>query len=128
MTDNIWTSYAERRPTEADANSYGCIMQIDGCGNLRFGYWKDAGSLVSWARTADVLRATGYVTPRKLHPAWRELRADSWNAGRMFFVLCQEGGVPRTGGPFLYTTPIALGNHWTHWQPCDPPPVWEDEA
>lgn len=130
MTENIWTRYADRRPTKEDADADGFVYALGLDGYMRTRHVEDAAWRIDplpWARPADVLRATGYVKPRKLHSAWRELRADSWSDRRMVYVLDLGGTVERTGGPFSYTTAIALGNYWTHWQPCDPPKVWEDE-
>lgn len=129
MTDNIWTSYAERRPTKEDADYDACVFYLWSNGRVDRAWWAvsfDETPPDSWARTADVLRATGYVRPRKLHRAWRELREDSWDGFQWRWMLDGSGD----GAVQLMYTKAGGAHHdgWTHWQPCDLPPVWEDET
>lgn len=126
MTDNIWTSYAERRPTKEDADLFGHVVTRTHDGRIENALYTYRGydpPLEHWCRTSDLDRATGYVKPRKLHPAWRELRADSWRRAATVWVFrVDERPVCLTIAAFN-----AFDAGYTHWQPCDPPPVWEDE-
>lgn len=129
MTDSIWTRYADRRPTKEDADADGFVYALGLDGYIRTRHVEDAAWRIDplpWARPADVLRATGYVRPRKLHSAWRELRADSWDGSRCVVLLDALRGhtVSQPRISLAHTTKLS---HWTHWQPCDPPKVWEDE-
>lgn len=128
MSESIWHSYAERKPTAEDADAEGFVTILN-AGTLWPRSWNAlawASRPLPWARTADVLRATGYVKPRKLHPAWRELREDSWDGFQWRWMLDGSGD----GAVQLMYTKAGGAHHdgWTHWQPCDLPPVWEDET
>ena len=127
MSDNIWTSYAERRPTIEDSDNCGGVMAIDGEGYLCRLFWAaQCNPTEAWARTADILRATGYVKPRKLHPAWRELRPDSWAGVQEVWLLNEK--TPKPAREYCLTNE-AIRACYTRWLPAPPPPpVWEDEA
>lgn len=123
MTDSIW--HYDCKPTAEDADAEGFVTILDD-GALYPRPWDTSAWVMRplpWARTADVLRATGYVKPRKLHPAWRELDVHGWEGLRWVALLLD--GVAALA---FTTTRDARGFGYTHWQPCNPPAIWEDET
>lgn len=132
MTTSIWTRYADRRPTREDADGGGLVvyrwpdLTDEQIGVFRWDRDCWSRTPTDWCCRADLDRATGYVKPRKLNSAWRELRADSWEDQAVgIWVYGRNGCVSMAHNA---STAALLADGWTHWQPCDPPAVWEDET
>lgn len=126
MVDSIWRCYSDQRPTREDGDARGWVVARWSDGSLGMAPIGIESMAAEWTTTREHNERTGYVRPRKLHPAWRELRADSWEGKRDVWLYRRDDTDP---GPFLlrWSTSEAMRNYFTHWQPCDPPPVWEGE-
>lgn len=127
MTASIWTLYSERRPTKEDADASGNVAITNGH-NLAKTNWDDIHPGLDgaqWARTADVLRATGFQKPRKLHSAWREPKEAQWSGNRLTWIARRSTGTATWG--LLACSDVRRDDDILGWQPCDSPPVWEDE-
>lgn len=127
---SIWTLYSERRPTKEDADVEGKIY-IRTCCTICHLPWDyvvtgNGSENTVWCRTADLDRATGFQKPRKLHSAWREPKEAQWSGNRLTWIARRSTGTA-TWGP-LACSDVRRDDDILGWQPCDPPPVWEDET
>lgn len=128
MTASIWTAYAERRPTKEDADAHDKVLIIFSDRSALMYRWDfdpiSKGAV--WARTADVLAATGYVKPRKLHSAWKPVSEANWNGIKSIWWLPNENLPPSV---FRATAAEMREDRRGFWQlyPHQTPPVWEDE-
>lgn len=129
MTASIWTLYSERRPTREDADGEGHVYwRLDK--TICTAHWSDPTAAnhhrAMWCRTADHDRATGFQKPRKLHSAWREPKEAQWSGNRLRWIACRSTGTATWG--VLACSDVRRDDDILGWQPCDPPPVWEDET
>lgn len=117
-----WIKTSERLPIGADGDHRGEVL-IANSGRAAF--------------AASVSRAGGWdywrpITPddyapkeRKLHPAWRELKADSWDGKERMLVAFVKGNETPSLNSLEGDAKTATEYGYTHWQPM--PPIWEDE-